>query len=1335
MDYVDFAGNSISYGTDTTNIINAGIYTVKLSLAAASDKRWSDKTIGDQTFTITIEQLDTDYEWIMTSGTAWSDVYSTTSAPWLYAKFTILNSLDTGSLAPDVELTFTHKNGSDTFSALANSSTAPAFGTYPNEAGTYSVDLTDKNANTSNYKLVPKAGFSKAQTYTIKPKPINKPVAVAALTYSGAAQTFTVNNYDSAVMDYGVTTGGTYTANTLPAGMTKGTAAKDFNATDAGKYDLEFALKANASGVVRNYVWDDNTNGVHKVTYEISPKTLEFKFNPPNGGASWRIKISDTGALSWAYATGGEPVTVGGTPEEPALQYYYYYQNDGASTQKLLAEGAPLNVEDLKDALNARSTGIYVIGLQFAKDSGGADYPVNLNYKLGTSAEIATLEITAGEAGIDGIGIAYRDSTMGPSDPLQPLTAGDLKYAFDANGNPVAYFIQLDFDGTVFEINGTPTYTLADSSTPSFAGGLTKAGKVTVSVNVRIKASEQATNKMPASYTGTKFKTYTRTDDYNAVVTFEYTIDKMEIDTSVFKLQYSYDQTNWKDFADKDNKVEYASATIYVRIDPTSLAPASAGISVMFGTKQYAEGKNKGTYTASADFTLTNNDNFTISSDTYNWEITNKQINVTNWVPGDFNIGGVDYIGEIMVINGHKDLYDKGVIEYVYTWSAMDSTNGTGTGETELAKIFAVASPTNQVTVTATVQLKAGMSGTYDLLGTVLTSQPFYVGAAKETAIITNAGSAEYGSVNESAFGVKVEADGANLPATNPLTKALLYEVYLHDYDGLSVDNVSGDGYGLLSSVDYSKLNAGKYVIEVRFTAAGAQDYAPKGARQLFEITPKKIVVPQLTKDIVYNGAYINLADYLDSNYNADIMSMLSGYTNKTAGAYTVTFKLNNTNYMWVEPTSAEPVSKLLAKAVLFADGITIDNSALTATLNWTINKIVLSTDSWNLSGKEGVSLNALAAYQEMITANELDVAIGYRYYDTNGNLIEEPVLKGGDKYIVEAYLTGADAINFEFADGTDAIKSVSAQKEYTVPQSGFAKLMGSTVDFLKANWLWLVIAAVALLFLILLICLIVGAKKKKRKKEELAEQRRLEKEEREKQEREERRREEREERRMDRMSQQQMPQMMMPQMMPQMMQQQMPQMGGQSSLNGGGNGGDSAQLAQMQAELAAVKAEQAAMRAEQNAVLRSDMNALRNDYMYDRTGGRGPIPAGMSTETLVEIITVAVKNALADGKPAAQTAPATPESSAAPVATQVPPDAVMTTVTTTKIDTTKKAAQPAQAAQTSDRAAPAGRTIVRNFVAPMPVDDGRVFDVGGFYTPADPVTDLGMGDDTDKTE
>ncbi|MDE6790705.1 MAG: hypothetical protein K2J61_03180, partial [Clostridia bacterium] len=935
-------------------IRDAGTYKITCKFTDTTRYRWRDPSDGsvdadgtaEKTFTITVKQAEIKFNWANDSsmtGASWAVDFdkafidgnaATANAPWVYLDYTLLTG-DTakdndtsggasGTIAdskyPYIVLKYVEKVNTygDTAITVDNVRTriTNTKGTnYPKEAQTYTVTFEDKNAATSNYKLVPDTGESASRDYTINKKKITAPAKLAALEYTGAEQSFTVAQYDGDVMEYGTLSGTTFTAASAPTDMTADTTnGLVLKATNVGKYKVAFrpivSQDSNGNDVIRNYEWQTNATGsnVYEVEYEIKAKALEFDFTSSADNGSFTIKTDTTGKVTVSYKTGKGPIEdENGVAEAVEAEIFVYYDKDGEATA-VVNPGATWNeisFADLKDKTGTHTTGDYTIGVRLK-----SNVEANKNYTIDTtSAATYTKGITinAGEASIDDMKLSFKDSTMGSNDPLQGLpvtdqTAGtkNLQFSIGADGNPVAYFPQLDFDGSIFEMDGTPTYRYdGETADTPFSTGLTAAGKVTVTVKIKIKTSEQATNKMPASYTGSKFKTYTKDSDTEATVTFEYTIDKMEIDTSAFKLQYSYDKTNWKDFATKDNKVEYASATIYVRIDPTSLAPANAGISVMFGTTQYAEGKNKGTYPVTANFTLTDNDNFTINSATYNWEITNKQINVTNWVPGDFKIDGIDHIGEIMVINGHKDLYDKGVIEYVYTWSAMDGSNGSGAGETELANIFAVASPTNQVTVTATVQLKAGMSATYDLLGTSLTSQAFYVGAAKETATITNAGSAVYGSVNESAFGVKVEADGANLPATNPLTGALLYEVYLHDYDGLSVDNISGDGYGLLSGVDYSKLNAGKYVIEVRLTEAGAQDYAPKGARQLFEITPKKIVVPQVTKDIVYNGGYINISDYLDGNYDADIMSTLSGYTNKSAGSYTVTFKLNSTNYIW----------------------------------------------------------------------------------------------------------------------------------------------------------------------------------------------------------------------------------------------------------------------------------------------------------------------------------------------------------------------------------------------------------------------------------------------------
>ncbi|MDE6790770.1 MAG: hypothetical protein K2J61_03505, partial [Clostridia bacterium] len=331
-------------------------------------------------------------------------------------------------------------------------------------------------------------------------------------------------------------------------------------------------------------------------------------------------------------------------------------------------------------------------------------------------------------------------------------------------------------------------------------------------------------------------------------------------------------------------------------------------------------------------------------------------------------------------------------------------------------------------------------------------------------------------------------------------------------------------------------------------------------------------------------------------------------------------------------------------------------------------------------------------------------------------------------QYFVKAELIDTDNFELDASAAQYTVKSFT----YTTPAkelTGFEKILA----VVKKNWLWIVIAVVALILLILIIALAARSAKKKREREE---QRRLEEKEEKKREQEERerreeerrqrederRREEREERMAARMAQ---PQMMMPQMPQMPMQQSMPQTAQAQPMAAGV--ASSNEIAELKAEMAAMKATQdmakeiaelrmEVMRAEQNAVMRSDVNALR-------FGGEQTMAGGVTLQALTELIRTEVRNAMADEKAAAQSA--TAEGAAA----QVPPDAVMTTVTTTKIDTTKKPAQPAQNAQA---AAPV-RTVVRNVVAPMPVDDGRVFDVGGFYKPADPITDMGFTDDENK--
>ncbi|MDE5789261.1 MAG: hypothetical protein K2H78_02465, partial [Clostridia bacterium] len=426
-------------------------------------------------------------------------------------------------------------------------------------------------------------------------------------------------------------------------------------------------------------------------------------------------------------------------------------------------------------------------------------------------------------------------------------------------------------------------------------------------------------------------------------------------------------------------------------------------------------------------------------------------------------------------------------------------------------------------------------------------------------------------------------------------------------------------------------------------------------------------------------------------------------------------------NVIW-SAQQVEALKKAVAFAVAYDDAVSAD-----CTISWKIARASVSA-VWDESG----DVPALSLSSENVPSD----LVVYTFKDKEtGETVSANSLLSGHSYEVTATLNPDDPRTANYAF------TAPQPYELSIPEAPLT-LWQKIVNFLTATqlglpvWAWIVIAVVSLILLVLIIVLGARAAKKKREREE---QRRLEeKAERERrEEREEQRRREEREERMARLNQQQaMPQMMMPQMMPQMMggqmpmQQSMPQTA-QSMATGGG--ASSSEIAELKAEILALKtaqesakeiaelkAENAAMKAEQNAVLRSDVNALR--------GGEQVIQGGISIDKLTEIIRTEVNNAL-DNRAKAAAQPATADNGAAPAATQVPPDAVMTTVTTTKIDTTKK---PAQAADRAAAPAPV-RTVVRNVVAPMPVDDGRVFDVGGFYTPADPITDMGFTDDENK--
>ena len=168
------------------------------------------------------------------------------------------------------------------------------------------------------------------------------------------------------------------------------------------------------------------------------------------------------------------------------------------------------------------------------------------------------------------------------------------------------------------------------------------------------------------------------------------------------------------------------------------------------------------------------------------------------------------------------------------------------------------------------------------------------------------------------------------------------------------------------------------------------------------------------------------------------------------------------------------------------------------------------------------------------------------------------------------------------------------------------------------------------------------------------------------------------------------------------------------------GGSGNSSELSALRSEISAMRAE---ANAKEMAALRNEMSNMRNDMTYVKRDGMNmqstPMQPNFSAKELSEMIASAVRNAVVAVVPPRETrlskateasrAQVVKSETSQPITAAYPPDSVTTTVTTTRVDTTKKTGeQPVSRNRSRDNA------------------DGMVFDVGGFY---DPVEGIDMAD------
>ncbi|MDE6059401.1 MAG: hypothetical protein K2G44_05095, partial [Clostridia bacterium] len=239
--------------------------------------------------------------------------------------------------------------------------------------------------------------------------------------------------------------------------------------------------------------------------------------------------------------------------------------------------------------------------------------------------------------------------------------------------------------------------------------------------------------------------------------------------------------------------------------------------------------------------------------------------------------------------------------------------------------------------------------------------------------------------------------------------------------------------------------DAGDYCIEIVLGPVAEAGYILGDDWFTVTVEAKGIALPELS-EMTFNGNELNFVDYLTGESwttygpsGLDIIKVDGKLSDRNVGAgnYVTTLTITDPNYKWIYPA---------AKSA----GVTGDE--ITATYNWNITPLVVdTTNMWN-KGKAGATLNLPNNIRDFIAGGTLE--LGYRYYDSEGNFVEEPELKGGKSFKVEAVFSGDDAErNIVFKTGDNEFGSVSKGIDYTVPKNGAAVFFGSIGEFFENYW------------------------------------------------------------------------------------------------------------------------------------------------------------------------------------------------------------------------------------------------------------------------------------------
>ncbi len=907
-------------------------------------------------------------------------------------------------------------------------------------AGTYAVKF---HLDDVNYEWDIGGGTITDQqtTVRIEPKKLTVPTITNPQEYTGSALPFALADFDGGqhIKVTGVTSANGNTA-TAENGAAWTDTTDVFYATKVDKYTVKLSLRDN-----KNYAWSDGLTADKTVDFEVTAKELL-------SAAPVCSETNNINAAEWKF--GDSTVTVTITDNrlsgENINLLIYWDSKSNVLTGTLAGNVTTITMP------NDIPVGTHTLTVELNGTTGD-----NANYKI-TQNNTLSFEVTTGDIDPSKYGWIYtKDGAAGAA-----IADGD-KLAFELKPNSST-------NGVKYEVSiQIPS---ADSAKVAIDTGKYSGGYQTRSGN------EVGTYKTTVALKSIDSKFTLKTTE----VVINWEIEKGTFDLSGVKWEYTTDGTKWSDY-DPATPPQYNDGNyITVRVKSTTL-PLGLSLDPLYaGSEEY----NVDSYTANisasdlvydtAKFNAPDTSKLVLS-----WEIAKKNL-YSSFKNVKETYSNANGSGTIIIKQLNLDPKYDGYITYKY----YDESSGI---PVTLEDIKSAADPKDVKKYRVEAYIDPAYSANYDVDDNGGTpSDTFETGSKNKLANVTIDGA-------DGTTPITAEYDGKPHFDTSVIKITGEDQLNVTDFTVTYYKGATPTVGNELASGDYPT-DAGEYCVAVTLGTTAAKKYILAAEWFPVKIEAKKIALPTLG-EITFTGSEQSIVDHLGGSYEEykDIITLggdYEGIRNVSASGYVTTLTLTNANYQWDYTQGAAPT-----KLVLTDSEVKVDGTAQQANYKWNVAPLVVDTSNMWSKGKDGASLKLPDNVQALISAGTLDV--GYRYYDSEGNFIENPELKGGKQFKVDAVFGGDDSVRnvvFKTADGK--IGSTAPAINYTVPKSGAATFFGNALSFFKSNWLWFLIGFLILLFLIILICVIVHRRKTKEereaKKEAKEEERRRKEEERE---------------------------------------------------------------------------------------------------------------------------------------------------------------------------------------------------------------------------------------------